>query len=76
MPEEEFLFLVQISDQFEVVKLEKNFREVQRSVCSNPIITEDISSQIEDGVETFEIEGYVNDEHAEALYFNHELVDV
>ena len=27
MPEEEFLFLVQISDQFEVVKLEKNFVE-------------------------------------------------
>ena len=26
MPEEEFLFLVQISDQFEVVKLEKNYK--------------------------------------------------
>ena len=75
MPEEEFLFLVQISDQFEVVKLEKNFVEKYKGqFAANPIITEDISSQIEDGVELSEIEGYVNDEHAEALYFNHELV--
>ena len=71
MPEEEFLFLVQISDQFEVVKLEKNFVEKYKGqFAANPIITEDISSQIEDGVELSEIEGYVNDEHAEALYFN------
>ena len=75
MPEEEFLFLVQISDQFEVVKLEKNFVEKYKGqFAANPIITEDISSQIEDGVELSEIEGYVNDEHAEGLYFNHELV--
>ena len=37
MPEEEFLFLVQISDQFEVVKTgEELRREVQRPVCSKP----------------------------------------
>ena len=48
MPEEEFLFLVQISDQFEVVKLEKNFVEKYKGqFAANPIITEDISSQIE-----------------------------
>ena len=41
MPEEEFLFLVQISDQFEVVKLEKNFVEKYKGqFAANPIITE------------------------------------
>ena len=52
MPEEEFLFLVQISDQFEVVKLEKNFVEKYKGqFAANPIITEDISAQIEATIE-------------------------
>ena len=75
MPEEEFLFLVQASDMFEVVKLEKGFVEKYKDqFAKNPIITEDIVALTEDGVELSEIEALINDDHAEPLYFENQLV--
>ena len=75
MPEEEFLFLVQASDMFEVVKLEKGFVEKYKDqFAKNPIITEDIVALTEDGVDLSEIEALVSDDHAEPLYFENQLV--
>lgn len=75
MPQEEFLFLVQASDQFEVVKLDKDFvAKYKEAFLANPIITEDIAGQLEDGVELSEIEHAVNEEHAEGLYHEGKLV--
>ena len=75
MPEEEFLFLVQASDMFEVVKLEKEFvAEYRLKFAENPIITEDIAERIEEGAGHEEIEHLVNEEHAEGLYFAGKLV--
>ena len=75
MPQDEFLLLVQVSDVFEVVKLDKNFvAEVKDRFCADPIITEAMKARIEEGVELSEIEHLVNEEHAEGLYNNNKLV--
>lgn len=75
MPEEEFLFLVQASDMFEVVKLDKEFvAEYRLKFAENPIITADIVERIEEGAQSSEIGHLVNEEHAEGLYFAGKLV--
>lgn len=75
MPQEEFLLLVQASDMFEVVRLEKNFVAEYKDVfAKDPIITEDILEKVHEGVELSEIEHFVNEEHAEGLYHNGKLV--
>ncbi|CUX17053.1 glycine/sarcosine/betaine reductase complex component C subunit beta [Clostridium sp. C105KSO13] len=75
MPEEEFLFLVQASDMFEVVELDKEFvAEYKSKFAENPIITEDIVERIVEGEEHDKIEHLVKEEHAEGLYFAGKLV--
>ena len=75
MPQEEFLFLVQASDMFEVVKLDKNFVAKHRSAFeNNPIITEDIVARLNDGVDFEEVESLVLNEHAEGLYSDGKLI--
>ena len=75
MPQEEFLFLVQASDMFEVVRLDKEFvANYKDAFAANPIITEDIVARIHEGVELSEIEHFVNEEHAEGLYHEGKLV--
>lgn len=75
MPQEEFLFLVQASDMFEVVRLDKDFvAKYKDAFAKNPIISEDIVARIHEGVELSEIEHFVNEEHAEGLYHEGKLV--
>ena len=75
MPQAEFLLLVQASDMFEVVKLDKNFvSQHKEAFASNPIISEDITARVTDGTELSEIENYVTNEHAEGLYQDGKLV--
>ena len=75
MPQEEFLFLVQASDMFEVVKLDKDFVTKHRPTFeSNPIITEDIIARLTEGVDLEEVESLVLNEHAEGLYSDGKLV--
>jgi len=75
MPQEEFLFLVQASDMFEVVRLDKEFVARHKDAfAANPIISEDIVEKVHEGVELSEIEHFVNEEHAEGLYHDGKLV--
>ena len=75
MPEEEFLLLVQASDMFEVVRLEKGFVAAHKeALAKDPVITEEILERVHEGVELSEIEQFVNEEHAEGLYFDGKLV--
>ncbi len=75
MPEEEFLLLVQASDMFEVVRLDKDFvAKYKDAFAKDPIISEDIVEKVHEGVELSEIEHFVNEEHAEGLYFDGKLV--
>jgi hypothetical protein len=75
MPQDEYLLLVQASDEFEVVRLEKGFVEATKpKFAENPILDEFIVNRVHEGVEIAEIEGFVNDEHAEPLYHDGKLV--
>ena len=75
MPQEEFLFLVQACDMFEVMKLDENFvSKYKEAFVSNPIITEDIVARLNDGAPLSEIENLVAEEDAEGLYSNGTLV--
>lgn len=75
MPQEEFLFLVQASDMFEVVRLDKEFvAQYKDAFAGNPVISEDIVEKIHEGVDISEIEHFVSEEHAEGLYHDGKLV--
>lgn len=75
MPEAEFFLLVQASDMFEVVKLEKAFVASHKDAfAKNPIISEDIIERVTEGVGISEIEEFVANEHAEGLYYDGKLI--
>lgn len=75
MPQEEFLLLVQACDMFEVVKLDKSFVAAHKECfAKNPIITEDIVEKVHEGEAIGEIEKFVQEAHAEGLYYDGKLV--
>ena len=75
MPEAEFLLLVQASDVFEVVMLEKGFVAAHKAeLAADPVITEDIMARVHEGFELSEIEQFVNNDGAEGLYHEAKLV--
>ena len=75
MPEDEFLLLVQASDMFEVVKLDKNFVAATKDkLAADPVISEDIVARVQEGVELSEVQNLLDNDHAEGLYYNGTLV--
>ncbi len=75
MPEDEYYMLMQVCDVFDLLHLEKGFvADVKPRFTANPIIGEDIAARVREGVEQSEIEHFVNDEHAEGMYYNGKLV--
>ena len=60
---------------FDLLHLEKGFVEdVKPRFAANPVISEDIVARIHAGVELSEIQHFVEEEHAEGLYFNDKLI--
>ena len=75
MPEEELLILAQCCDVFEVLFLEKGFVAAHKDAfAADPVITEDIVARVQEGIELEKIEEFVNNEHAEGLYYKGALV--
>lgn len=75
MPEDEFYLLMQAVDVFDLVRLEKSFvAGVKPAFEKHILMDETIVARVHEGVEQSEIEHFVNDEHAEGLYFNAKLV--
>ncbi len=75
MPQEEFLFLMQASDVFDLVYLDKNFvAQYKEQFAANKMIDESIVARVKDGIELSEIERLVRDEHSEGLYNHGTLV--
>ncbi len=75
MPQDEFIGLMQIVDVFDLVMLEKSFtEEVKGKLQKHPMINDDLLGKLKEGVELSEIEKYVNENHAEGIYNNKELV--
>lgn len=74
MPQEEFYLLIQASDEFDLVFLEKNFVEKMKpELAKDKIITESILARIKKGVELEQIEKFV-EQKAEPLYSGDKLV--
>lgn len=71
MPEDEFYLLMQCSDVFDLLHLEKGFvADVKPRFAANPVIDESIVARIHEGVDDADIEHYINEEHAEPLVYN------
>lgn len=75
MPQDEFILLIHICDVFDLVKLEKQFTSVTKEKLSNhPLFDESLLSRIKEGEDLEIIKKYVDEEHAEAIYNNGDLV--
>lgn len=75
MPEDEFLLLMQISDEFELVKLAKDFvADVKDRLAEDPIVTDFMMSRLHEGVEMEDIEKLINEEDAEPLKIDNKVV--
>ncbi len=75
MPQDEFLGLMQAVDVFDLVELEKTFAsDVKEKLDKHPLISDELVAKVKEGSEIAEIEKHVNENHAEALYHNDELV--
>lgn len=75
MPQEEFLLLVDACDMFDVVKLDKEFIAAHKEAfAANAVISDDIVARVAEGAAIEEIRQLTEEEHAEGLYVNGELV--
>lgn len=75
MPQDEFIGLIQVSDAFDLVRLEKSFaEEIKAKLMKHPSLGEEIVNRIKEGVEISEIEDLVKNHNAEAIYNQGKLV--
>ena len=75
MPQDEFYGLMKISDAFDLVKLEKGFAaSVKKKLSSHRLLGESIAGRLGEGVDLSEIEGLVENHHAEGMYMDGNLV--
>lgn len=75
MPEDEFLLLVMASDVFDVVKLDKKFVSATKDkFAKNEVIDSTIVDRLKEGSEISEIKNFIDNEHAEPLNYNGNLV--
>lgn len=75
MPQDEFILLMQIADEFELVKLDKSFVAEKRAKFEeNEIISSQMAAKLHDGIEADEVRRLVEEEHSEGLYVDGKLV--
>ncbi|MBX8937407.1 glycine/sarcosine/betaine reductase complex component C subunit beta [Enterococcus gilvus] len=74
MPELEFYGLLQIADVFELVHLEEGFAATVREALSNHPLFKDDVEKIKEGKPLDWIEKDIAENHAEALYYERQLV--
>ena len=69
MPEEEFYLLMQASDVFDLVLLDKEFvKKYKDQFAKDTYMDPSIVGRVKEGFDIKEIEKFVNEEHAEGLY--------
>ena len=75
MPQEEFLLLMDACDVFDLVRLDSGFvAKYKDTLAQNPVLDDAITQRISAGTDPAEVARLVNEEHAEGLYHNGELV--
>lgn len=75
MPQEEFLFMMQACDVFDLVELDAAFvAQYKDQFAANKVVDEGILARVKEGVPAEKIAALVNEEHAEPLYHLNVLV--
>lgn len=75
MPEEEFYLLLQIADDFDLVKLNKDYVAKYRdALAKDPVITEAMMARLAEGHDAEEISKLISEEEAEPLKLHGEVV--
>ncbi|WP_026477799.1 glycine/sarcosine/betaine reductase complex component C subunit beta, partial [Alkaliphilus transvaalensis] len=75
MPQDEFIALIKMVDVFDLVKLDKEFTGmVKPKMEAHPLMTAELVAKLKDGDDLADIEKFINEEHAEALYHNDKIV--
>lgn len=75
MPEDEFIGLMAISDVFDLVKLERQFAvSVKQKLESHRLIDASYLDVFDKACELEEVNNYIANEHAEALYYDGNVV--
>ncbi len=75
MPQDEFILLMQMCDVFDLVKLENNFlAETKSKLEKHPLFDEGLLARIKAGEDGEIIKKFVEEEHAEPLYNNDNLI--
>ena len=75
MPQDEFYLLMQVSDVFDLVDLEAGFVAATKDAfAANKVISEDLVARVKDGVEIDVIKNAIENEAAEPLMMNGEVV--
>ena len=75
MPQDEFYLLIQASDVFDLVHLEKGFvAATKEAFAANKVITDEIVARIKEGDDIEAIKNFVENEGAEPMFQNQELV--
>lgn len=75
MPEDEFIGLIKIVDVFDLVKLEKTFTaDVKEKLTNHPLIGDELVAKLKDGEEAADIKKIIDEQHAEPLLYNNEVV--
>lgn len=75
MPQDEFLGLMKIVDVFDLVALENSFTDIVRGkLVNHPLITDELINKLKAGEEKSTIEKEVNENNAEPLYNDGELI--
>ncbi len=75
LPQEEFIVLMHICDVFDLIKLERKFAlDTKNKLMEHPLFDDGLLSRIKEGEDFVTIKKYVDEEHAEPLYNNGELV--
>lgn len=75
MPQDEFIVLMQMCDVFDLVKLESKFiEETKKKLNKHPLFDESLLQRIKTGEDLSVIKKYVEEEHAEPLYHNDNLI--
>lgn len=75
MPQDEFLLLLQICDVFDLAFLSRDFVDrTKPALAKHPLMSQEILDRLKEGVDDEQIAHFVNNEHAEGLYHQGELV--
>jgi len=75
MPQDEFYLLMQVSDVFDLLLLEKGFvAETRTKFEKHPLVDDEMKALLREGVEISEIKNVVDNEHAEGVYNDGKLI--